>query len=79
MIQPDLESLEVGEGLVYLDRKTGVRYMAKVLEADASSGRVRVRVDWYEAVDGVWRSEGIRDLDTSVGCLFRVGGKRRTG
>lgn len=88
MIQPDVETLEIGEPLIYVERKTGKRFHAEVLEANALTGRVRIR---YTALGPIpkrhgfepaeWtpgpRIETVTDRDTSVDCLFRVGGKRR--
>lgn len=64
MIRPEIESVEVGERLIYVDPKTDKRYPAEVLEANAETGRVRIRFPV--------------ELDTSVAQLFRVGGKRRS-
>jgi hypothetical protein len=80
MIQPEIESVEIGEPLIYVDRKTGLRCRAMVLEANALTGRVRVRVEWC-----AWEGRGparryiekTKEFDTSTEQLFRVGGKRR--
>lgn len=80
MIQPDVESIEIGEPLIYVDRKTGMRLAAEVLEVNALTGRVGVRVKWC-----AWEGRGenrryvekVKEFDTSAEQLFRVGGKRR--
>lgn len=85
MIQPDVESIEIGESLIYVDRKTGKSFDAEVLESNALTGRVRIR---YKITGPARKRRGdhgsvqvrisaVREHDTSVDRLFRVGGKRR--
>lgn len=81
MIQPDVESLEIGESLIYVDRKSGLRLSAEVLEANALTGRVQVRVLW-RAWEGRGKArrfvEKVKVFDTGADRLFRIGGQRRS-